>query len=114
MILAKTFEGNHLSVKVDEKKGIILDCMFFTTTCEPLNKEAPKYKSMPTFLLCNPNAMFYQHMVNHPHAFYLRFFLNRGINVLIWNYRGYGMSNGAPDPFNIRADADSMFDFMRD
>ena len=69
---------------------------------------------MPTFLLCNPNAMFYQHMVNHPHAFYLRFFLNRGINVLIWNYRGYGLSHGSPGPFNIRTDADLLLEHMRD
>lgn len=53
-------------------------------------------------------------MVNHPHAFYLRFFLNRGINVMIWNYRSYGRSHGSPDPFNIRNDAETVLRYMRE
>ena len=110
-ILAKTFDGVKLKIPVDEKDPKIkLDCMFFTATCEPLQfnqenlekKSEPKYKSLPTFLLCNPNAMFYQYMVNQPHAYYLRFFLNKNINVMVWNYRGYGLSKGSPDPTNIR------------
>lgn len=51
--------------------------MFFTATSESLqddNSEA-LYKQRDTFILCNPNAMFYQHMINFPHAFYLRWFL---------------------------------------
>jgi len=59
MILAKTFEGFPISIKAEEKKKIYLDCMFFTATCEKLDAPNPGYKSMPTFLLCNPNAMFY-------------------------------------------------------
>jgi len=39
MILAKTFEGHHLSICVDEKKKIYIDCMFFTATCEPLEND---------------------------------------------------------------------------
>ena len=72
------------------------------------------YKDMPTILVCNPNAMYYQHMVNHPHAFYLRFFLNRNINVMLWNYRGYGLSNGTPDPYNVKTDSEVILQFMKD
>lgn len=59
LILKKTFEGHHVWVKIDEK--IKLDCMFFTTTSEEVNHddETLKYKKLPTFILCNPNAMFY-------------------------------------------------------
>lgn len=53
-------------------------------------------------------------MVNHPHAFYLRFFLNRNINVMLWNYRGYGLSYGKPDPYNLRKDADTLLSYMRE
>jgi len=51
--------------------------MFFTATGEKLDdlNEMAEYKDRNTFILCNPNAMFYQHMINFPHAFYLRFFL---------------------------------------
>jgi pimeloyl-ACP methyl ester carboxylesterase len=57
--------------------------------------------------------MFYQYMVNHPHAFYLRFFLNKNINVMIWNYRGYGLSHGSPDPYLIRRDSEVLLNYMK-
>lgn len=68
---------------------------------------------MPTFILCNPNAMFYQHMVNHPHAYYLRFFLNKDINVMLWNYRGYGLSHGEPNPYIIKHDCEVLLLYMK-
>jgi hypothetical protein len=64
--------------------------------------------------LCNPNAMFYQYMVNQPHAYYLRFFLNKNINVMVWNYRGYGQSKGRPNPTNIRKDGETLIRYMRE
>jgi alpha/beta superfamily hydrolase len=58
----------------------------------------PRYRSLDTFILCNPNAMAYQHMINYPHAYYLKYFLNKQINVVVWNYRGYGRTKGDPSP----------------
>jgi hypothetical protein len=57
--------------------------------------------------------MFYQFMVNQPHAYYLRYFLNKNINVMVWNYRGYGLSKGNPDPVNIREDAETIIHYLR-
>ncbi len=57
--------------------------------------------------------MFYQYMVNQPHAYYLRFFLNKNINVMVWNYRGYGQSKGRPDPTNIRKDGEMLIRYLR-
>ena len=60
LILQKTFEGHPIQILVDEKKKINLDCMFFTATCEPINDGVNnKYKELPTFIFCNPNAMYY-------------------------------------------------------
>lgn len=42
--------------------------------------------------MCNPNAMYYQQLVSAQNTYWLNFFLKRDINVLIWNYRGYGES----------------------
>jgi len=36
--------------------------------------------------------MYYQQMVAGANAYWLNFFLKRDINVVIWNYRGYGES----------------------
>ncbi len=64
LILSKTFDGEHRWIKAAD--GTKLDCMFFPTTVEKVDDKDPdlKYKDKPTFILCNPNAMFYQHMVN--------------------------------------------------
>ena len=39
MILAKTFDGNQLKIVVDQKRKILLDCMFFTATCEKMDHD---------------------------------------------------------------------------
>ena len=65
LILSRTFEGVRVKVPTEDDPKLKLDCMFFTATCEPLQKKEDvvckpaKYKSIPTFILCNPNAMFY-------------------------------------------------------
>ena len=41
-ILAKTFEGFKLKIPVAEDPKIKLDCMFFTATCEPMEKNETK------------------------------------------------------------------------
>ena len=81
--------------------------MFFTATCEKIDNEKKEsnYHELNTFLLCNPNAMVYQHMVNQPHGYYLKYFLNKNINVMVWNYRGYASSKGKANPYNIKYDA---------
>jgi hypothetical protein len=79
--------------------------MFFTASEEPVilnykelmdpeNEESLSYLNHDTFILCNPNAMSYQNMINYPHAYYLKYFLGKQINCLIWNYRGYGRTKG--------------------
>lgn len=84
-----------------------IDAMFFTASEEPLvfdaskldkNNQEAKYLDYDTIILCNPNAMSYQHMINYPHAYYLKWFLNKQINCLVWNYRGYGRTRGDPKP----------------
>jgi len=64
LILQKTFDGQHRWIPDGE--GGKLDAMFFSSTIEvPVDDdENLDYKNKPTFILCNPNAMFYQHMVN--------------------------------------------------
>jgi hypothetical protein len=71
-----------------------------------LFKHERRYLDMDTFILCNPNAMSYQQMINYPHAYYLKYFLNKQMNVLVWNYRGYGRTKGSPNPDNLCRDAE--------
>ena len=102
--------------------GNEIDCMFFPTTNEKVltGKELeeavvkPTYLEMPTVLMCNPNALLYHHMVNSPNAYWLSFFVKKGVNVMAWNYRGYGHTPGNPSPYNIKTDGESVLFFMVD
>ena len=59
---------------------------------EESGDKVPEYLSKPTIIMCNPNALVYQQMITSPNAYWLHFFLRREINVVCWNYRGYGES----------------------
>lgn len=75
----------------------------------------PQYLSKPTIIMCNPNALIYQQMITSPNAYWLNFFLKREINVLCWNYRGYGESELGfwenLDPYKSKRDAERVLAF---
>ena len=77
---------------------------------ETINMTEPQYMSKPTVIMCNPNALYYQQMVTSPNAYWLNFFLKRDINVLCWNYRGYGDSTRGfmetVSPYKCKRDAE--------
>ena len=54
-------------------------------------------------------------MVTAPNAYWLNFFLKRDINVICWNYRGYGESElgyfGTVDPFKSQQDVEYVLAF---
>jgi pimeloyl-ACP methyl ester carboxylesterase len=66
--------------------------------------------------MCNPNALYYQQMVTSPNAYWLNFFLKRDINVLCWNYRGYGESSRkfleTLSPYKSKRDAEYVLAFL--
>ena len=64
------------------------------------------YQKLPTVIICNPNALYYHHYVTYPNSYILNLLLDLNINVICWNYRGYGWTNGSVDPYNIKEDAE--------
>ena len=66
--------------------------------------------------MCNPNALYYQQMVTSPNAYWLNFFLKRDINVLCWNYRGYGDSTKGfmevLSPYKSKRDAEYVMAYL--
>lgn len=79
-------------------------------------KYQPHYLSKPTVIMCNPNALFYQLMVNATNAYWLNFFLKREINVMCWNYRGYGESKKSSfttlNPATSKLDSEYVMHFL--
>lgn len=55
-------------------------------------------------------------MVTSPNAYWLNFFTKRDINVMCWNYRGYGLSNTkyfeSINPYLCKIDAEKVLEFM--
>ena len=55
-------------------------------------------------------------MVTSPNAYWLNFFLKRDINVLCWNYRGYGESTRGfgetVSPYKTKRDAEYVMAFL--
>jgi alpha/beta superfamily hydrolase len=49
-----------------------------------LNPEAP------TIIFCNPNAACYEYLITQSEFFH--HYTKMGVNLVIWNYRGYGTS----------------------
>ena len=78
--------------------------------------EELRYLSKPTMIMCNPNALYYQQMCVSPNAYWLNFMLKRDINVLVWNYRGYGGSTlGSCEtlsPYKCKRDAEYVMAFL--
>jgi len=60
------------------------------------NIHGTKISAASTMIICNPNLGFAQ--LQQYSGQWLQFYHNFGINVVLWNYRGYAMSTGQPTP----------------
>lgn len=67
--------------------------------------------SGPTIIWCNPNAAYYETMVYQ--VSWLNFWLNRGCNLLLFNYSGYGRSTGNPSPGKVTENVDAVINFLK-
>lgn len=44
---------------------------------------------------------------------WLDFYLSQGCSIFVFNYSGFGRSQGAPSPWRLSADGDAVVDFLR-
>lgn len=58
-------------------------------------------------IICNPNLGFAE--VQQYTSDWVDFYLNFGLNVVLWNYRGFSGSTGDPSPSALREDAEQVF-----
>lgn len=96
-----------LDREIIEKHGINVTISFDKDNDDAIQCQCAN-NNRPTIILCNPNALCYEQMVNYPHNFWLKYFMNQGNNVIVWNYRGYGACKGSPDPYNIKRDGEAI------
>jgi hypothetical protein len=79
-----------------------LDCMLISN---------PEGMDMPTIIFCNPNAGLYEFA--YYQSEWLDYYISLGINVFLWNYRGYGRSGGSPSPENLKQDGQAVVEYLR-
>lgn len=65
----------------------------------------------PVVVWCNPNAAYYETMAYESH--WLDFYLSQGCSIFVFNYSGFGRSDGHPSPGRLSADGDAVVDFLR-
>lgn len=63
-------------------------------------------------IVCNPNMGYAE--VEQYSTPWLDFYLNHGINVVLWNYRGYSKSTGVPTPQNLCSDVELVYEWARE
>nr|CCA22017.1 conserved hypothetical protein [Albugo laibachii Nc14] len=76
--------------------GQCIDAMFLSAASENKIERS-------IILLCNPNGGLYE--FHHIQTDWVRFYIERGCDVLVYNYRGYGRNKGHPQPALNNADA---------
>jgi hypothetical protein len=59
------------------------------------NEERNKVEE-PMLVYCNPNAGYYETLALESE--WVEFYTEKGVNVCLWNYRGYAKSQGTPTP----------------
>ncbi|EGR32957.1 hypothetical protein IMG5_065700 [Ichthyophthirius multifiliis] len=66
----------------------------------------------PTILYCNPNAGYYETL--YFDSQWIEFYTQKGMNLMLWNYRGYGFSQGNPNPKDIFSDGEIIIKYLRE
>ena len=69
------------------------------------------YAGQPTMILCNPNAEYAEQIQYNTDL--LDFYIENGINVVVYNYRGYGLSQGTPSINKIKEDSETVAMYVR-
>jgi len=69
------------------------------------------YKNRSVMIICGPNASPYQIFAYSNK--WIEYYLENGINVLLWNYRGFGDSSGTADFNNLNSDAEEVVTYLQ-
>jgi hypothetical protein len=74
----------------------------------------PEPSPVGIVLFCSPNAAFYEGMCQcDPATSWLGYYTQKGYDVCMFNYRGYGNSSGDPNPHSIKLDAVQVYEHLQ-
>ena len=75
----------------------------------------PSTSHIGTVLFCCPNAGMYECMANASREYsWIGFYGKFGLDVCIYNYRGFSASTGVPSPPALKADVELVVKYLKD
>ncbi|OMJ81833.1 hypothetical protein SteCoe_17595 [Stentor coeruleus] len=87
---------------------IKLQCGKFMINCM---RVIPENSKSTAIMFCNPNAGLYE--FTYFQSEWLEFYVGRGVDVFLWNYRGFGKSSGKPDLKNLVSDGELLANHIK-
>ena len=96
---------NSKEIKIETKDNTILDCLLMLSKN---NNNMNNNKNL--VIVCGPNLTPFESFINSWDVDSL--YLDNNIDILFWNYRGYGFSKGSTDFNNICEDVLCVYDHM--
>ena len=120
--LMSRFSTEEFKVKIPNKKNYKIDCLLINNPLinnqrnqsnnenENKNNEN-KNKSDTVILICNRSSFPYELLAYYDK--WIECYISYGINVALWNYRGYGESNGFCNIENIQSDSEEIVKYLK-
>ena len=114
--LMSSYNSTQISIPLPNS-SLIIDALLFSHSSShsliqtQLSSSSSSQSSSALMIICCRGDYPYELF-----AFYdkwIEHYLNYGIDVLLWNYRGYGESGGFPTMNNIRSDCERVLDFIK-
>lgn len=116
--LTRSFGATQFWVE-NARDGTKIDCCFIPPRFERQSSDSSLSvlpKPVPTVLFCAPNAVLYESFGMSPREGYswvATYARNLGLQVVVWNLRGYGRTKGLPSPADNGADGVAIVDYLR-
>jgi len=95
---------NSREIKIITKDNINLDCLLM------ISKNDNNVKNKNLIIVCGPNLTPFESFINSWDIDNL--YLDNNIDILFWNYRGYGFSEGSTNFNTICNDVLDVYDYM--
>ena len=96
---------NSKEITIKTKDDINLDCLLIYS-----NNKGEKINSKVLVIVCGPNLTPFENLINSWDIDNL--YLLNDIDILFWNYRGYGFSDGSANFNNVCDDILEVYDYM--
>ena len=120
--LMSRFNAESFKVNIKGCKSVKLDCLLVRSSpskaleSNSSNMSSTSSNSVATkpdtvMIICNRSTGPYE--LNAYYDKWLECYLNYGLNVVLWNYRGFGESEGIATNDNVQKDAEQIVEYIK-